>query len=242
MRTLWEFHKHPTFFWRIGHLLMQMLLRSFDHIAFSTRFQEQIYEWHYGRLPQHSVLENAVDVADVTVEPRASTLHTPVRLLFMGRFVAFKNLASLVEAMKQLPDATLTLVGDGPLASTLRSKVEALSLESQIKFLPPARGAEKDRIFREHDLFVLPSLTEISPNVALEAQAAGLPVLLTSETGLSEAMRTGMVLRRLRTPDDITAAVRDVVVLPPVADLQRQNRDWDRVTADWIDQCRSVLS
>ena len=46
--------------------------------------------------------------------------------------------------------------------------------------------------------------------MALEARSFGLPVLLTEETGLSAQLRDGMIVRRLRTKDDIEMAVLEV--------------------------------
>ncbi|MDD5751637.1 MAG: glycosyltransferase family 4 protein [Candidatus Peribacteraceae bacterium] len=179
---------------------VQRILRAFDHIVFSTRFEEEIYEQAY-RLPAHSVIENAVPSgASVT-----HTKHEPFRLLFMGRFVSFKNLPALLAAVALLPDVRLTLVGSGPMEAQLR----ALAGE-RVQFLPPAHGTEKQKMFAEHDLLVIPSLTELSPNVALEARAAGLLILLTEETGLSERLAQGMVLADLSSPERIAEEIRQM--------------------------------
>ena len=172
---------------------MEWLLKQFDHIVFSTRFQEELYEKHYKNLPKHSVIENALPVG----KPVRHQKHDPFRLLFMGRFVGFKNLVALLKAVGALRDSTqltinsaplhtiMTFVGSGPMESCLRNLVTKSHLQNIVTFLPPVHGEEKQRIFAEHDLLILPSITEISPNVALEARAAGLPVLLSKETGLS---------------------------------------------------------
>jgi glycosyltransferase involved in cell wall biosynthesis len=131
---------------------------------------------------------------------------------------------------------TLTMVGDGPL----KEKLQVVSDQRQapVAFLPPVSGADKQKIFAEHDLLVLPSLTEISPNVALEARATGLPVLLTSETGLSEALRQGMIIAKLRTPEEIRAAIMDVRMrYPEVAKSAGQTfpeRSWQTVAEEYI--------
>jgi glycosyltransferase involved in cell wall biosynthesis len=70
----------------------------------------------------------------------------------------------------------------------------------------PVFGKDKSAVFAEHDLLVLPSVTEISPNVALEAASEGLPVLLTQETGIAPC--SVITLSALCLPDDIAAAVR----------------------------------
>ncbi len=235
-RTLREFYEHRTaVYWFIG-LLVRRLLRTFDHIVFSTRFQEEMYEQHYTDLPPHSVIENAIP----TGLPRRS--HTkpgsPFKLLFMGRFVGFKNLPALLEAMSKLDGVTLTMVGDGPIRTLLITRYPLSVTQGKVRFLEPVHGEEKLKLFVEHDLLVLPSLTEISPNVALEARASGLPVLLTKETGLSEELRQGMVVRDCTSAENVAAAIREVLqnydTVAAQAAQPPLERDWKRVAEEYV--------
>jgi glycosyltransferase involved in cell wall biosynthesis len=220
---------------------MGWLLRTFDHIVFSTRFQEEIYEKHYRKLPPHSVIENAVPEGSPRRSRRMSP-GQPLRLLYLGRLVGFKNIPNLLRALKAIHEPplrrsmTLTIVGDGPLLDTL--KLQAPSSKLQAHFLPPAHGAEVHRIFAEHDLLVLPSLTEISPNVALEARAYGLPVLLTKETGLSASFAKGMLLRELKTKEQIQSALLEVLtrydLLAAEAAKPLPERGWGRVVGEYL--------
>lgn len=186
--------------------LMNGLLRTFDMLVFSTEFQEELYRRVYRNLPETTVIEN--------VSPSGTpTLHAardPLRLLFLGRFVAFKNLPALLDAMPLLPDTTLTLAGEGPMEAMLREMVRDRGLGGRVTFLPAQHGDPKHALLRDHDLLVLPSTTEISPNTALEARAAGLPVLLTRETGLSRELLEGMTVQDLRRPEDIASAVKEI--------------------------------
>ncbi|MDD4627898.1 MAG: glycosyltransferase family 4 protein [Candidatus Peribacteraceae bacterium] len=191
--------------WKTLRLMMAIILRSFDHIVFSTFFEEGIYEHEY-RLPPHSVIENAFPKG----QPVPHAKHDPFRLLFMGRFVGFKNLPSLVRAVALLPGMRLTLVGSGPSEGELRRLASQILATDRVRFLPPLFGEEKDHLFAEQDLLIIPSITELSPNVALEARSSGLPVLLTRETGLSARLSKGMTVRDCSTPEKIAAAVRDI--------------------------------
>ena len=214
--------------------LMQRLLLAFDHIVFSTAFQRALYERHYVALPETSVIENALPAGT----PVAHAARSPLRLLFLGRFVPFKNLPALLAAMQHLPEATLTLAGDGPQQTELSRLIHALGLGGRVHLRAAVSGAAKGALFAEHDLLVIPSLTEISPNSALEARAAGLPVLLTEETGLSERLTEGMIVRALRDPPAIADAVRSIAAdyapaaraasAPPAA------RGWDVVAEEHL--------
>lgn len=185
---------------------MAKILNSFDHIVFSTEFQQQIYRRHYSRLHEHSVIENALPMHG-QYPMKAHQVHTPFRLLFMGRFVPFKNIPALISAMVKLSDCYLTIVGEGPQDDMLRAYVEKLDLATRVRFVAPLQGTEKYDVFASHDALVLPSLTDISPNTALEAAAVGLPVLLTEEHGLSDNLSEGMCIEDLSDAEHIVSAV-----------------------------------
>lgn len=220
---------------------MNGLLRRFEHVVFSTEFQERMYETFYERLPLHSVIENAVPSGAPVKHER----HSPFRMMFLGRFVGFKNLFSLVDAMKELPDAELTFVGSGPLKEVLEKRAREAGVFVRVHFRPPTHGADKEALFREQDLLIIPSRTEISPNAALEARAAGLPVLLTEETGLSHTLSDGISLRPLATSREIIQGVKEIMANYPVfADRAAEpaaHRGWSEVCDEHVSLFRSLL-
>lgn len=193
-------------FWRlVNSLVMGKVLRTFDQLVYSTEFQRAIHAGAYRNLPPSIVAANARPESVFHLhEP-----HTPFRLLFLGRFVRFKNLFSLIDAVRLLSDVRLTLVGEGPIEPELRVHVKAAGLESQISFRASVAGQEKRWMFDDHDLLVLPSFTEISPNTALEARAVCLPILLTEETGLPDI--PDVYKRTLHRPEDIAREIREII-------------------------------
>jgi glycosyltransferase involved in cell wall biosynthesis len=118
-------------------------------------------------------------------------------------------------------------------------------LNDRITFLPSQSGDVKQQLFLDHDLLVLPSYTEISPNTALEARATGLPVLLTVETGLSHALCDGMVLRPMRTPYEIAAAIREAaetyLLLAERSAMPALQRSWDTVADEHLQLFRNLV-
>lgn len=223
------------------HSAMNGLLRTFDHIVYSTEFQQSLYEHSYRALPSSTVVLNALP--DNT--PVLHEKHDPFRLLFLGRFVPFKNLGSLIHALAELPGALLTLVGDGPLQPVLHTLIDELHLADRVKILPTQAGAEKEETLRTQDVLVLPSYTELSPNTALEARSLGLPVLLTAETGLNHPLTDGTQLRNLRTPRDIVNAIREIEasysVLAERSAMALPKRTWEMVTEEHIRLFQSIL-
>jgi hypothetical protein len=99
------------------------------------------------------------------------------------------------EIKKKKPDAELILVGTGPLEEKVRSKVADMGLTENVQFL----GNRKDmnRIYQAMDIFVFPSLFEGLGIVAIEAQAAGVPIVcsegLPPETDITPIYRKLML-------------------------------------------------
>ncbi len=112
----------------------------------------------------------------------------------VGRFDLQKNHSYLLdlfaEYAKVHPEAVLLLIGEGKRMVSVREKCQALHLQDKVRFL----GVRKDmaQLYQIMDLLVLPSLFEGLPVVGVEAQAAGLPILV-SDTVTRELCVTEMV-------------------------------------------------
>jgi glycosyltransferase involved in cell wall biosynthesis len=99
-------------------------------------------------------------------------------LLSVGRLAVQKDQATLLDALARLKNRPwrLTLVGDGPLRGDLEQRAGQLGLADRITF---AGFVDPLPHFAAANVFVLPSRWEGLPAVALEALAAGLPVVAT---------------------------------------------------------------
>lgn len=228
---------------RLNLVFLRPLLPSFHHIAFTTAFQEHLYKLAYPGVDRHSVIQNAFPALqvpeDVPYAAREDELtQRPVRLLFFGRLVGFKNLFALLRAVSRLPHVRLSIVGEGPLLAGLKAEAQKLMIIDRVSFQSPKGPTEKRAVFHDHDVMVIPSITEISPNAALEARAVGMPVLLSEETGLSPELTNGMVLKNLREPEDIARAVLEVEQnYAEIAQAAREplpERSWEQVADEWV--------
>lgn len=104
----------------------------------------------------------------------------------VGRLHEQKNQSFLIDLFSKLVEtkknSKLLIVGKGPLEDELKRKVNDLKLDDKVLFL--GNRSDMDRIYQAMDVFVLPSLFEGLGIVAIEAQAAGLPVI--SSTGVAK--------------------------------------------------------
>ncbi|MBM6860162.1 glycosyltransferase, partial [Clostridium saudiense] len=101
----------------------------------------------------------------------------------IGRFVKQKNHDFLIEIFNEVHKknnkSILILVGEGPLQEKVKLKVKKLNLEKYVKFL--GQRNDCDELYKAFDVFLLPSLYEGLPIVAVEAQASGLLCMLSDE-------------------------------------------------------------
>lgn len=104
-----------------------------------------------------------------------------------GRFVPQKNHSFLIDVFNEIkalePNAELLLAGDGELLSQTKEKVSKLGLQDAVTFL--GRRSDVADLYQAIDVFILPSLYEGVPGVGIEAQSAGLP-LVVSDTVTDE--------------------------------------------------------
>ncbi len=117
----------------------------------------------------------------------------------MGRLVHEKDPLNLFEgfrlAAQAVPDASFEIMGNGPFRPQLEDRIRQYSLESRIRLLPA--DADVRPVFRKASIFALPSSSEASPNVVIEAMSMGLPVVGTRVGGIPELIehgRTGILV------------------------------------------------
>lgn len=138
--------------------------------------RERVQE--FGVESRIDVVANGVDTERFKPEGAESDLidHDGPVVLFVGRLVAGKRPRDAVEAVSQLPDrlnATLYVVGDGPLRSDLEEQAD----DETVEFLGHVPYDEMPAIYRSGDVLLLPSRAEGLPRTVLEAFASGVPVV-----------------------------------------------------------------
>lgn len=147
-------------------------------------------EWLFGKGAQFDVLYNAIDLqkfsfdAQARAEVRADLGLADNQFVVghLGRFVSQKNHVFLLQIFEKLlelrPQSTLVLAGDGELRPLAERWVTEHGLTERVMFLGQRDDAA--RLYQAFDVFVLPSLYEGLCVVGVEAQASGLPCLLSS--------------------------------------------------------------
>jgi glycosyltransferase involved in cell wall biosynthesis len=146
--------------------------------------------------------------------------------LSVGRLAPEKNpllLLDTIEALRRRnPRWRLVVVGDGPLRPALEAAVVARGLESAVDVLGEVtNGPWLWRLYRESHAFLHVSLTEGLPQVLVEANAAGTPVVATDVGGVGAALAGGE-RGLLVPPRDAEAAAAALERLAQDPELRRR--------------------
>ncbi|MCD5417020.1 N-acetyl-alpha-D-glucosaminyl L-malate synthase BshA [Candidatus Bipolaricaulota bacterium] len=142
------------------------------------------------------VIYNFIDPAqyDYPISPCIPPCDSPrqVTLMHISNFRPVKRISDVLQIFAKVAaviDARLLLVGDGPDAPVAEQIARDLAVVDRVKFLGVVDRVSS--LLRAADLLLLPSETESFGLVALEAMAAGVPVIASDVGGLTEVIEHG---------------------------------------------------
>ena len=158
-------------------------------------------DWMFGRA-SYQIINNAIEVVAYTYDPtkrqemrRQLGLENEFTIGHVGRFNQPKNHSFLLDIfaalLKKEPNAVLLLAGGGEDMPKIQAKAEALGIAEHVRFL----GIRNDvaGLMQAMDVFVFPSLYEGLPVTMVEAQAAGLPCLISDKVPPECILTEGLV-------------------------------------------------
>ena len=138
---------------------------------------------------------------------------TLVKFVYVGRLGTEKNLDLLADAYRKLhaefSNARLMFVGDGPYRKELEGRLKGLP----VVFTGFLEAADVACALASSDAKVFPSTTDTWGNAPLEAQAAGLPVVVSDKGGPQELMEPGLTGFRVKggESDALLEAMRELM-------------------------------
>lgn len=137
------------------------------------------------------------------------------RVTTVGRMIETKNQGTLIRAFDaiadRVPDAHLTLVGDGPARERLESLVTRLGRTDRIEFTGTVDREDVYRILDASELFVLPSRSEGFCVAGVEAMACGLPVVVSDIDVLHEIVGDAGAFADPDDPTTFAARMRSLL-------------------------------
>ena len=158
-------------------------------------------DWMFSGAP-YQIINNAIDVAAYSYDPEKRIemrqklgLENELIVGHVGRFNPQKNHPLLLDIfaalLKKEPNAVLLLAGGGEDMPKIQAKAQALGVAERVRFL----GVRSDvaDLMQAMDVFVFPSLYEGLPVTMVEAQAAGLPCIISDKVPPECILTEGLV-------------------------------------------------
>lgn len=193
------FDIHPWFKQWYGFWIERQTLAAATTIHFTSPLEQRrakTFGIHRPSvvIPRSICLEEIPTLPQGTFRRRYPEVANRRILLFLGRLQAKKRLDLVAEAFvavaRRRPDVHLVIAGpDEGSGHQAREIISQANLSSRVTFTGLMNYDDKWTVLRDSDLFLLPSLDENFGVSVLEAMAVGVPVLVTSQVALAEAVR-----------------------------------------------------
>ena len=222
----YELHNNPN------PTLFRQALAACDLIVTISAYNRQLLIERFG------ALAGRIEIVRQIVDLEAFCAKPTIKILIVGFFSEKKGHDVLFQAFKtmQRPDVELWVVGDvAPDRNVVdcRQLAKTLGIEKQIAFFGEQSGAALRALYRECDIFCLPSRTDSTgdkegfPNAIMEAMAFSKPVVSTYHAGIPEVV-DAMLVEENNVPQ-LAAALQQLC--DDVA-LRRHLGDHNRVIAE----------
>lgn len=193
-------HVHATEFDRSGenidervYEIERMGMEHADRIIAVSQLTKNIIVSRYNISPEK------VDVVHNGVMPKKNTIQTklpPVGkqvITFLGRVTHQKGPSYFVEAahrvLQKFPDAHFVMAGSGDLLPKMIKRAAALKISSHFHFTGFLNSAKVDQVWSISNVFVMPSVSEPFGIAPLEAMMAGVPVIISNQSGVAEVVQ-----------------------------------------------------
>lgn len=204
------------------------------------------------------IIPNAIDIEDAryTSNDLSKSVESVIKrgsfLLFLSRVNWKKGLDRLIPALSFVPDIPLVIAGNDEdnYQLTLEKLADFHGVRNRISFIGPVYGADKTALFKNAQAMVLPSYSENFGMVVIEAMAAGCPVIITPEVGISETIsmqNAGIVVEG--NAEKIGTSISDLIANPTKANqlrsagpqIVKKFYSWETVTQKMIAAYEEIL-
>lgn len=175
----------------LTHNISKSIWKNTSHLVANSNSLKILCE-RFSPKQKIEMITNGVDT-DIFYPSSSTKSNNTINLLFISRLSLQKGIEPLIKACGELKNLgvenyKLTIVGDGPLKERMFSLIDELKIKDKVDFKGWLKLEELPEIYRDSDVFLLPSVMEGMPSVVLQAMASGLPVIGSKVEGFSEVL------------------------------------------------------
>lgn len=167
---------------------------------------EQAAEWMYGKNKNVQIIYNGIDIEKFKYsEDIRNIIRSRYQMAdayvvgYFSRFVEKKNHLFLIDIFREITkikkNAALLLIGDGKCKDTVLERLEEYHLNNQAIVLPHQEQIQD--FYNAADIFIFPTIWEAFGLIAVEAQANGLPILMSDRITQAVSCTSSAVYKSL---------------------------------------------
>ncbi len=179
----------------INPILLMLEKAAFKHSDLIISVSESIFERHPWIRKKTFIISDLFPVVEEFAEDtgcseKGSSKTGEIKILYIGRLEPEKGVDILIESLNST-QFNCTIVGDGSLRKELEGQAEALGIADRVTFTGYLPQKEAHNLICVSDILVLPSYTEFTPNVIIEAMAIGTTVVASNVGGIKYIIKDG---------------------------------------------------
>jgi glycosyltransferase involved in cell wall biosynthesis len=184
------------------HAILLLVANQRTRLALPSCIQGEIIE----------IPENGVDLRIWSLPAQPVPQLNPARFVFVGRLVDWKRLDFVLQALAQISNAQLEIIGDGPMRPAWSALSQHLDIADRVHWLGWRPQPECAAILQGAIALLLPSIYECGGAVVLEAMACGIPAVATAWGGPADYIdATCGILVPASNPKTITQGFVDAM-------------------------------
>jgi glycosyltransferase involved in cell wall biosynthesis len=191
------------------------------------------------RTPVH-VVPNAVEVSWWREHPAVPEPERPITLVSVMRLAGRKRPIPLLDVLARVRDEVpvavplrAVIVGEGPLEERMHSHLHALGIGGWVEMAGECSRGEIRELYRHSDAYLAPSHQESFGLAALEARAAGLPVVAMRSGGVGEFVRDGIEGYLCQDDDEMKGALVELATRPDLRSAMVDHNQRQAPALDW---------
>ncbi len=216
-----------------------------DRVIAVSEYTKKMLMKHYG------VADWKIDVVHNAVrsnfDPYHKTHHLNKRdkiVLFLGRMTMQKGpdyfLKMAKKVLDHMKDVKFIMAGDGDMMEQVIKLAIDLGIERHVLFSGFLKGGEIARAYAEADLYVMPSISEPFGITPLEAIKQGTPVLISKQSGVSEAIKSALKVD-FWDVDEMAEKVIGALKYPALNQVLREHSHRELVKLNWHQQAGEIV-
>src|ERR1051325_9359845 len=200
-------------------------------------------------------IPNGVNLTTFKPGPISSGDDGPLNVVCVARLIERKGQDQLIDAVKRLTDegldVMLSLIGTGDAQTWYEDHARRIGIQVRVRFVGYVSREQISVCYNEAHVFALPSFNEGMSLAALEAMAAGLPIVVTRTGGTEELVEEGINGFSFHWGDNdqltshLRAFAKDRALvgrMGAIARTRAENFGWEKIAADFLDLFDQIAS